>query len=349
MSFRIKTFTVADLFAGIGGFKLGFERAGFKVIYSNDFDKSCKISFDGYFGEGSLDLKDIRDLKSEDIPDVDIITAGFPCQPFSKIGKLHGFADARAALFWDLLRILKDKKPRAFILENVKNLMTHEKGHTFERIRDALENDLGYHVHYEVLNSKDFGLPQDRKRIYIVGFRDNVEFSFPPALDTVPKVGDMLETEEVHDFFYLSQTYLNGLERHRQRHEAKGHGFGYRVLNPEAIASALVVGNMGRERNLIQDIVKPAGRVNRTGSPLNSKGIRKMTLRECARLQGFPENYEFPVPVTVGYKQLGNAVSVPVAEAVALQVKRALLPAIRPERTTVVGDIAAPAIRLQVV
>lgn len=317
---------VVELFAGVGGFRLGFDLAGgFETVYSNDFDKACKVTFDGYFGEGAMDLRDIQTVNEDEIPDCDVLTAGFPCQPFSKIGKLHGFADARGTLFFDVLRILKAKRPKAFVLENVKNLVNHDKGNTFERIRDGLENELGYHVHYKVLNSKDFGVPQDRKRIYIVGFRDDVKFEFPKESGSIPKISDVLE-ENVHDYYFLSDKYLNGLEAHRQRHEDKGHGFGYRVLSPEGISSALVVGNMGRERNLIQDTARPNGK-NRIGAPLNARGIRKLTVRECARLQGFPDDYKFPEQVTIGYKQLGNAVSVPVAKAVAEQLKKALAPA----------------------
>lgn len=320
-------FTVVELFAGIGGFRIGFDKAGgFKTIYSNDFDKWCKTSFDGYFGEGSLDLRDIQKIDASEIPDCDVLTAGFPCQPFSKIGKLHGFADARGTLFWDVLRVLKSKQPKAFVLENVANLVNHDKGQTFERIRDGLENDLGYHVFYKVLNTKDYGLPQDRKRIYMVGFKDEVDFEFPEPIELQKHVGDILEIEPVHDFYYMSQTYMDGLEKHRQRHENKGHGFGYRVLDPNGISTTCVVGNMGRERNLIQDKVRPAGSVNRTGAILNDRGIRKLTVREYARLQGFPDDYQFPDKVTVAYKQIGNAISVPVAEAVALKVKAALSP-----------------------
>jgi DNA (cytosine-5)-methyltransferase 1 len=320
-----KTFTVIDLFAGIGGFRLGFEKADFKTLYSNDFDKWCKYSFDNYFGEGALDLRDITEVKAEELPDADILTAGFPCQPFSKIGKLHGFSDARGTLFFDVLRILKVKRPKAFVLENVKNLTRHDNGNTFKVIIDALENDLGYKVHYQVLNTKDYGLPQDRKRIYIVGFREDVPFTFPKPIELKTKVKDMLETSDVHDFYFLSQRYLDGLEKHKARHQNIGHGFGYHVLNPEGISTTIVVGNMGRERNLIQDIPRPSEATGRAGQPLNSRGIRKVTPRECARLQGFPDDYIFDLPVTQAYKQLGNAVSVPVAYAVAMKVKEALL------------------------
>lgn len=315
---------VVELFAGVGGFRLGFDRAGgFKTIYANDFDSWCKKTYDGYFGDGAMDLRDIQTVHESEIPDCDVLTAGFPCQPFSKIGKLHGFADARGTLFWDVLRILKAKRPKAFVLENVANLVKHDGGYTFERIRDGLENELGYTVYYQVLNSKDYGLPQDRKRIYMVGFRDDVAFQFPQAVELKKHVKDILEKEPVHDFYYMSQKYMDGLEKHRQRHEAKGHGFGYRVLDPEGISTTCVVGNMGRERNLIKDTPRH-GAVNRAGSELNSEGIRKLTVREYARLQGFPDDYEFSDKVTVAYKQIGNAVSVSVAEAVARELKKSL-------------------------
>lgn len=316
---------IVELFAGVGGFTLGFKNAGgFKTVYANDFDKWCKKTYDGYFGEGSLDLRDVQTIDADELPECDILTAGFPCQPFSKIGKLHGFADARGTLFWDVLRILKAKRPKAFVLENVANLVNHDGGNTFKVIREGLENELGYNVHYQVLNTKDYGVPQDRKRIYMVGFREDVPFSFPKPVKLETFVADILEKEPVHDFYFMSQKYMDGLEKHKARHAAKGHGFGYRILDPSGISTTCVVGNMGRERNLIQDLPRP-GAVNRTGSPLNIKGIRKLTVREYARLQGFPDDYNFSDKVTVAYKQIGNAVSVPVAEAVAKEIKKSLI------------------------
>ena len=324
MNAPTKDLRIVELFAGVGGFRLGFEKVGgFKTVYANDFEPWCKVTYDNYFGEGALSLGDIQQVDENDIPDCDILTAGFPCQPFSKIGKLHGFADARGTLFWDVLRILKAKQPKAFVLENVANLLKHDKGYTFERIRDGLENELGYHVHYKILNTKDYGAPQDRKRIYIVGFKEDVPFEFPEPVELKKFVGDILEKEPVHDYYYMSQKYMDGLEKHRERHAAKGHGFGYKILDPTGISTTCVVGNMGRERNLIQDAPRP-GVVGRSGSPLNSAGIRKLTVREYARLQGFPDDYEFSDKVTVAYKQIGNAVSPPVAEAVAREVKKSL-------------------------
>lgn len=319
-------FTMMELFAGIGGFRIGFERAGFKTVYANDFDKRCKLVYDNYFGDGAMDLRDIKTIDPRDLPDADIITGGFPCQPFSKIGKLHGFSDARGTLIWYIANIIRAKNPRAFVLENVAHLLKHDGGYTFKRIMETL-NDLGYTVHFDVLNTKHYGLPQDRKRVYIVGFRERVDFSFPERLPLKKTVGDLLERSEIHDYYYLSERYLSGLKAHKERHRERGHGFGYKVLDPEGISTALVVGNMGRERNLIKDTVKPESAVNRKGMPLNREGIRKLTVRECARLQGFPDEYSFEVPVTVGYRMMGNAVSVPVAEAVARTVKSSLLDA----------------------
>jgi DNA (cytosine-5)-methyltransferase 1 len=329
--------TVVDLFAGIGGFRLGFERAGFTTVYSNDFDKSCKVSFDGYFGEGALDLRDITTIEPDEIPYADVITGGFPCQPFSKIGKLHGFADARGTLFFDVLRILEAKRPKAFVLENVKNLIRHDGGNTFKVIIDNLENVLGYTVYFQVLNTKDFGLPQDRKRIYIVGFRDKIDISYPKPIKLHKFVKDILEDGPIDDSYFLSQKYMDGLENHKQRHASRGHGFGYKILKPEGISTALVVGNMGRERNLIQDVPRPLGTLARSGGPVNTRGIRKYTVREGARLQGFPDDYEFNVPVTQAYKQIGNAVSVPVAQAVAERVREVLTQPV-PVRDTVFKD-----------
>lgn len=343
-----QTYTVAELFAGVGGFRLGFDNAGFKTVYANDFDAWCKKTYDGYFGEGAMDLRDIQTVNADEIPDCDVITAGFPCQPFSKIGKLHGFADARGTLFWDVLRILKAKQPKAFVLENVANLVKHDKGYTFERILDGLEKELGYHVYYQILNTKDYGLPQDRKRIYIVGFRDEVDFKFPEPVALQKHVEDILETEPVHDFYFMSQIYMDGLEKHRQRHAAKGHGFGYRVLDPKGISTTCVVGNMGRERNLIKDTPRP-GAFNRTGSLLNGDGIRKLTVREYARLQGFPDDYKFSEKVTVAYKQIGNAVSAPVAHAVAVKVYESLLLASQPSTSTQLSPLASTELPVQLV
>lgn len=321
----MKTFKAIDLFAGIGGVKLGLQNAGFQVIYSNDNDKYCKQTFEANFPE-KLDDTDIKLVLSEQIPDHDLLAAGFPCQPFSMAGHQKGFADPRGSLFQEVVRILRDKNPQTFLLENVKNLKNHNKGETFKTILYFLKNELGYDVHYKILNSKDFGLPQNRERIYIVGFKKETDFEFPEPIKLQLKIADILENN-VDDSYFLSQKYYEGLANHKARHKAKGSGFGFEILKPDGISYALVVGNMGRERNLIQDRARK-GFYKEGMDKLNSKnslGVRKLTIKECTRLQGFPEDFQFPVSRTQVYKQLGNAVSVSVAEAVAKKIMSALL------------------------
>ena len=306
---------------------MGFRKAGFdNFVYSNDCDKWCKVTYDANFGEGALDNRLIEDVKLDEFPDVDIILAGFPCQPFSMAGKRKGFDDRRGHAFFNLANIIKYKKPRVIVLENVKNISSHDQGRTMETIRHTLENELGYHMHYKILNAKDYGVPQDRNRMYMVGFRDPVDFEFPEPVDLQLTIGDILEKKAVEDSYFLSQKYLEGLKKHKERHRAKGHGFGYEVLDNAGTAHALVVGNMGRERNLIQDI--PRKDFYKEGddksSTKNSDGVRKVTARECARLQGFPEDYKSPVPISKAYAQFGNAVAVPVVYAVANQIKKCL-------------------------
>lgn len=313
----MKKLKAIDLFAGIGGVRLGLQNAGFDVIFSNDNDSYCKMTFEKYFNDG-LDNRDIRDIDLNEIPDHDLLAAGFPCQPFSQAGHQKGFDDSRGSLFFDLARIIEAKKPPVLLLENVKNLISHNKGETFKVISSTLE-DLGYTIYPQVLNSADYGLPQRRQRIYIVGFRDkNIPFRFPnPELNDCLKIADILESD-VDESYFLSQKYYEGLVKHKKRHREKGSGFGFEILNPDFVAHALVVGNMGRERNLIQD--KPRAGFYKKGddkaTKRNALGVRKLTIRECARLQGFPEGFKFPVTKTQAYKQLGNTVSVPVIKAI---------------------------------
>lgn len=317
----MKVLKAIDLFAGIGGIRLGLQKAGFKVVYSNDIDKYCKQTFELNFND-ILDNRDITSIPSEEIPDHDLLAGGFPCQPFSMAGHQRGFDDPRGSLFLEVVRILRDKRPKAFLLENVKNLRGHNKGETLKRILYSLEEELGYTVYYEVLNSKDFGLAQNRERIYIVGFKDKIDFEFPkPLKQSIAKVADVLENN-VEDSYFLSEKYYEGLVKHRERHQAKGNGFGFEILDPEGISYALVVGNMGRERNLILD--KPRKGFYKVGMDKaiakNSRGVRKLTIKECTRLQGFPEDFIFSVSNAQAYKQLGNTVSVPVVKEVAIKI-----------------------------
>jgi DNA (cytosine-5)-methyltransferase 1 len=314
-----------DLFAGIGGIRLGFERAGFKIAYSNEIDRYCCQTYRTNFGD--IDQRDIKDVPSSEIPDFDILLAGFPCQPFSLAGGKKGFEDPRGNLFFQIERILTDKIPKAFFLENVKFLERHHRGETFGVIKDILVNKLGYHIFYKVINSKDFGLPQNRERIYIVGFSKKVNFDFPEPTGEKLKVGDILEKEEADVKYFISQRYYECLARHKAYHRAKGHGWGYEVVDLNGTANSLVVGRMGRERNLIKEPIREYFyREGMNKSAKNCLGLRTLTPRECARLQGFPEDYKIPVSDNQAYKQFGNTVSVPVVEAIARRIIRFLKP-----------------------
>src|SRR3990167_1699467 len=199
----MKKFTAVDLFSGVGGIRLGLQNAGFDMLFSNDNDPYCKITFENYFKE-NLDSRDIRDIDFDDIPDHDLLAAGFPCQPFSQAGHQKGFEDSRGSLFFRLAEIIKAKKPKTFLLENVKNLVSHNGKETFRIIMDTLENKLGYTVYSKVLSSVDYGLPQKRQRIYIVGFKNKTEFEFPEPKNHHKTVANILE-ENVDESYFLSQ------------------------------------------------------------------------------------------------------------------------------------------------
>src|SRR5690606_24382922 len=256
----------------------------------------------------------------------DVLCAGFPCQAFSIAGKRGGFEDTRGTLFFDVAEIIKQRQPKAIFLENVKGLFNHDKGKTLSTILNVLRNDLGYYVpDPQILNAKNFGVPQNRERVFIVGFHkektDVTEFEYPKPLKKKPKFSDVKEKEEVSVKYYLSTQYLQTLRNHKQRHAAKGNGFGYEIIADDEIANAIVVGGMGRERNLVYDhrltnfvpVTKIKGEVNR-------EGIRKMTPREWARLQGFPDKFKIEVSDVQAYKQFGNSVAVPAIQATASKI-----------------------------
>ncbi len=320
---KIMIYKAIDLFSGIGGIRLGFVLAfkeRIKFVYANEIDQFSCETYKANFGENPQG--DITKVNLENIPDFDILLAGFPCQAFSIAGKKRGFNDIRGSLFFNIANILKHKKPDAFLLENVKHLVNHDKGRTFQIIKDVLTEDLEYFIHTKILNAKDFGVPQNRERIFIVGFKKNYEFKFPEPLNIDVKIEEILE-EPVEESYYLSHEYLEGLKKHRARHEAKGNGFGYEVIPKNGIANALVCGGMGRERNLVKDKFLPNA-WKKEGDDIqlrNEEGLRKMTPREWARLQGFPDSFKFPVSMTQSYKQLGNSVSVPVIKAIAKRMK----------------------------
>lgn len=304
-----ETLKTIDLFAGIGGMRLGFERAGFKTVYANDIDKYACKTYEANFGK--IDNRDLKTVSVEEIPDFDVLLAGFPCQPFSMIGKRDGLNDKRGKVFFEILRILNERKPTAFLLENVKYLQRHNGGKTFEFIEKKLgKAGDGYDMFSQILDSKDFGVPQHRERIYIVGFKKTIgqKFDFPQKIKRGAKnnLKSVLE-KKVPEKYYLSKKYYLGLLKHKKRHKQKGSGFGCKILDVNGISNTIVCGNMGRERNLIKD--KPCKK--------NRWGIRRLTEREYARLQGFPDSFKIPVSTTQAYKQFGNAVTVPVIKEIA--------------------------------
>lgn len=304
-------YKVIDLFAGIGGMRLGFEQAGFKIVYSNDVDTFACQTYRANFRD--IDERDIRKVSVDAVPDFDILLAGFPCQPFSVIGKRDGLNDPRGQLFNEVIRFLDARSPRAFVLENVRNLIRHNKGTTYQFIKSALESaGGGYTVFESVLDSQNFGVPQHRERVYIVGIKNpHKNFTFPAGKQSKQNNVRSILDSKVPDKYYLSQKYYEGLLAHKERHALKGSGFGCEILNINGVSNTIVCGNMGRERNLIKD--RPIS--------INRWGVRKLTERECARLQGFPDSFKIPVSPTQAYKQFGNAVTVPVAREMARKLK----------------------------
>ncbi len=328
---KTSRFTFIDLFAGIGGFRLAFQRTGGRCVFSSEWDRPAQQTYFANFGE--IPFGDITKIANEkraaaEIPKHDILAGGFPCQAFSIAGFKGGFSDTRGTLFFNLARIIEDHSPRAIFLENVKGLAGHDRGRTLSTIMKTLEEDLGYHLHTQIVNAKDFGVPQNRERVFIVGFKSQPaasRFEFPKPLGKVTTIADIKEQEVVSTKYYLSDRYLETLIRHRDRHAAKGNGFGFDIKSDSDIASAIVVGGMGRERNLVVDkrLRDFTPKTNIKG-PVNRQGIRKMTPREWARLQGFPDSFIIPVADAQAYKQFGNSVSVPAIEATVKRIVRAL-------------------------
>ena len=319
-----------DLFAGIGGIRLGFEQAfkgDIKTVFVSEWDKKAVATYKANYNDGIDVVGDITKVDEKDIPPHDILLAGFPCQAFSLAGQKRGFEDARGTLFFDVARIVKYHKPKVVFCENVKNLVNHDRGRTFDVIKSVLE-DLGYKVFHKVLNSKNFGVPQNRERIYIVGFRNDIapeDFTFPEKTDDTKVIKDIMEEHEVSPKYYLSTIYLDSLKRHKARHASKGNGFGYEIRELDSVAGAIVCGGMGRERNLIiDDRLTDFTPVTHIKGSVNKEYIRKMTPREGARLQGFPDNFKFVVADTHLYKQFGNSVTVPVIRAIAEKIKAQL-------------------------
>jgi len=310
-------FKFIDLFAGIGGIRLAYQKVGGKCVFSSEYNKFAKVTYEANFGE--VPFGDITKIDAKSIPDHDVLLAGFPCQPFSiagvskkkSLGKQHGFLDeTQGTLFFDIARILKEKKPKAFMLENVKNLVSHDKGRTFEVIYNALD-ELGYSVHFRVLDGQHF-VPQHRERIIIVGFDRDVfkgqeNFEFPNLPKPQKTVRRILE-ENPEAKYTLSDKLWNYLQDYAAKHKAKGNGFGFGLTNLDGISRTISARYYkdGSEILIPQDGINP----------------RRLTPRECARLQGFPDNYIIPVSDNQAYRQFGNSVVTPLMHSVAKQVTK---------------------------
>lgn len=323
-------FKFIDLFAGIGGFRLALQNLGGKCVFTSEWDQSAKKTYRANFGE--TPFGDItKEYTKNYIPDnFDFLCAGFPCQAFSIAGKRGGFEDTRGTLFFDVADIIRRKQPKAFFLENVKGLKNHDKGKTLATILNTLRNDLNYYVpEPEILNAKDFGTPQNRERIFIVGFHKSTSitnFDYPTPINQEVSFEDVREENVVDTKYYLSTQYLQTLENHKARHEKKGNGFGYHIIKDDEIANAVVCGGMGRERNLVIDHrITNYTPTTKIKGEVNKLGIRKMTPREWARLQGFPDNFVIPVADASAYKQFGNSVAVPAIQATANEILKLIL------------------------
>ena len=318
---------------------MGFDNAfgkNIETVYACEWDANAQKTYRENFHDAFEIAGDITKVDEKDIPSFDICLAGFPCQAFSIAGTggygRQGFNDDfkgrnRGNLFLDVVRICDCHKPKVIFCENVKGLVMHHRGRTFQVIRQAIR-DIGYQVFWKVLNSKDYGVPQNRERIYVVAFRDDLnigEFRFPDGSGEDVCIRDILDEAPVPPKYYLSDVYLKTLREHKARHASKGHGFGYEIRDLNGIAGTIVCGGMGRERNLIVDH-RPHSMVpeTRIKGSINTEDIRKMTPREWARLQGFPDDFVLPLADSHIYKQLGNSVSVNVIEAIASRIKEIL-------------------------
>lgn len=331
-------FTFVDLFAGIGGLRLAFESAGGKCVFTSEWDKYAAKTYQVNFADDHEIAGDITKVPVEAIPDHDILVAGFPCQPFSIAGvskknalnRPHGFRDrTQGTLFFDVARIIESKSPKAFLLENVKNLRSHDRGRTFEIIMGTLEDELGYRVSYRVLDAKPF-VPQHRERIVIVGVRDGETFDFD-EIDIpdgkTPRLADILHPEngrepaeppytegpkaEVAKKYVLTDHLWNYLQGYARKHRERGNGFGFGLVGPDDVARTLSARYYKDGSEIL--VRRPSG------------NPRRLTPRECARLMGFPDSFQIPVSDTQAYKQFGNSVAVPVFAAVAREMARQII------------------------
>lgn len=304
-----KEFKYIDLFAGIGGIRMPFQNLGGECVFSSEIDKYAAQTYEANYGEKPSG--DITQINAESIPNFDILLAGFPCQAFSIAGKRKGFEDTRGTMFFEVERILEEKKPKSFLLENVKGLTNHDHGRTFKIMLDILENKLGYKVYYRVLNAKNFGLPQNRERIMIVGFKNhNIDFKFPEEINKETKVGDIL-IDNPDSKYTISDKIWESHQLRKERNRAKGNGFGYSLFNEESPYTSTISARYYKDGSEI--LIEQEG-----------KNPRKLTPREAARLQGYPDSFKIVVSDTQAYKEFGNSVPVNMINAVAQEMYKSL-------------------------
>lgn len=303
----LKGYKFIDLFAGVGGIRLPFDELGAECVFSSEWDKFSQQTYEANYGEKPHG--DITKIEASEVPAFDILLAGFPCQPFSNAGHKKGFEDARGTLFFDICRLVDHHKPQVLFLENVKGFKGHNKGQTFQVVKDTLRN-LGYSVYAQVLNAKHFGVPQNRERIYIIAFKDHQTFHFPRTTDIEINVGMILE-KKVESKYTISDKLWAGHLRRKEEHKVKGNGFGYCLFNNASPYTSTI-----------------SARYYKDGSEIlieqKDKNPRKLTPREAARLQGFPDSFVIPVSDAQAYRQFGNSVSVPVIRAIAHEICYAL-------------------------
>ncbi len=305
-----KRFKAIDLFAGIGGIRLGFANAfkdNIKFVFSSEIDKYAQQTYSANFGE--IPHGDITKIDEKNIPTHDILLAGFPCQAFSIAGKRLGFEDTRGTLFFEVARIIKYHKPKIVFLENVKGFVNHDNGNTFKVVKETLQ-DLGYKVHAEVLNAKNFGIPQNRERIYIVAFLDDIEFEFPKPLNIDISIKSKLENDVSEKYYYNNKPLFEKIKDDVVDENSIYQWRRQYVRENKSGVCPTLTANMGTGGHNVP-IIK------------DKKGIRKLTPRECANFQGFPDNFILPNLVDSQlYKQCGNSVVVGVIEKIALEIIR---------------------------
>jgi len=324
------TFKFIDLFAGIGGIRLAFQNNGGKCVFTSEWDSFAKKTYEANFGE--VPFGDITQVSEKEIPDHDILLGGFPCQPFSiagvskknSLGRQHGFLDkTQGTLFFDIARIIEHKKPKVFMLENVKNLVSHDKKKTFKVITETL-TELGYSIHYKVLDAKYY-VPQHRERIIIVGFKKSVfkekeTFEFPEPPNTELAIREILQ-KRVDPKYTLSDKLWSYLQAYKKKHQAKGNGFGFGLTDLNGVSRTL------------------SARYYKDGAeiliPQRGKNPRRLTPRECARIQGFPDKFIIPVSNNQAYKQFGNSVAMPLIQAVGKNIVKELLKINEPKKSKV--------------